>query len=246
MRRWLSESWVHGLIGALTLVATVVGVAWAVSHTASDPAPNAVTPTPTSALTPSTATRLPTELPQTGCVNNANAPVDCAASEAWLRVPVNPCAPQGASRRFGIDPDVKTLLIETRQSSESEHDSNCLVRPLAGTSSTAADLALTPPWSEELLTRLSACRQFREGDDVPCSTPHTIEYVGPWRTGHATPTQSLCEEPARTYVGERLDSPDSDLTISMFVEQGTTNYRCLVESRAPTQVSVWHRAGARK
>lgn len=226
---------VGGISAAVGAIAAVVALVPPLLPTSVPPAGSPAVLTPPTARTPSAP---PATTPATTCRAEDGQPAPCTDTGAGLVTAVDPCTPEDALRTLGIDPDLRQLDVRAEVV-----EGHCLIFPGAvahRAGASADDIRRLP--ASEAATILSLCYASASGPEVACSTPHTIEYVGPWLDQTQGSADKLCDDAARRYTNRTFDSPTEELAVVKLTAPG--KFRCAVTAPQPLTSSLWQIGGA--
>lgn len=236
MTDWGRVGAISGVVGAVAAVVALVpqllsaGGAPPTSPAAPTAPPSERTPSPQPGWGPATA-------PAALCAAEDGQPASCLDVGAGLVVATERCTPADAARTLGIDPALRQLDL-----SADLIDGRCLLRPGAvaqRAGASAEDIRRLP--ASESATILSLCFATSAGPEVSCSSPHTIEYVGPWLDQAQEPA-AVCDDAARRYTNRTFDSATEELEVVILTAPG--QYRCAVEAPERLTSSLWRIGGA--
>jgi hypothetical protein len=231
------------LLVALMPVAGAAASIWAVTGGSRDPSPaGRASDPPVSTAPPSVgdgdpnrrqrddeAARRPV---QGDCLADDGSLAPCTAVHRYelLGTPGEDCDADAALAHLGGRSDVDVLLVGPEQVALSGGGQACALGDPEGQ-------ALTGPLADAFVRGTGArwrwCSDARSGRDVPCSEPHTAEYVG---TAAPAPDLLGCQAAAEDYLEARFARVADRLTVTVVPAQpGSQRPTCSVNARG-TQV----------
>lgn len=176
------------------------------------------------------------------CVRGDGTRIECGNADAWLPVPTSSCDPASASQALGADPDKVELQVEARNI-----DGACAVAPTAAAKSAGATISdLQAIGKNTFEAAVLTCWTAPDPrTSVPCNQLHRFEPVAAWRPlQDPGQLQSVCQEAARSYVAETVDSMNGALSTSwVTTQEEQPRFRCLVQSRSPLTGTVYRLSG---
>ena len=224
---WVKIGSIAGVVGA---VAAVLTFAFPRDSSGGGAQP----PTSTSQLT-STQSSAPAG---GDCIDGQGQPAGCMDSDAGLVVAASPCDVDVALRTMGVDTGLRQVDVRAEVVGE-----RCVLKPgalAAPAGASAQDIRRLG--TAESVPALSLCYATQGGPEVPCSAPHTIEYVRPWQTNDDGQATQVCDAAARRYTNRTFDSPTEELKVGALKASG--QFRCAVAAPEPLTASVWQIGGA--
>jgi hypothetical protein len=172
-------------------------------------------------------------LPETG------GEVACATAGSGLVIDAGSCAATTFLAAAGLDPDLDALGVAVRRSG-----SACLAVPARWVTpdpTSGATLRVVLE-TRRVPDALRECARRASTDSLPCSRPHEVEWVGPWRPNTRTSgeNEQACLSSARTYSDDSLDDPQGPLRSQVFLgsQGGRPFYRCALVTDQTSSSSV--------
>lgn len=173
------------------------------------------------------------------CLDPTGSAIACADSAAGLAVSAEPCDSDAALRWLGVDTGLRQVAVEAK-----DVDGQCLLTPgdsARAAGATAADIRVLS--NGESVPSLTLCFATESGPEVPCSSPHRIEYVGQWLPDDGgSSAQQACDAAARRYANRTFESPTEELGV--VVLRTSDSYRCGISAPKSLDSSLWQIAGA--
>lgn len=158
------------------------------------------------------------------CLDERLDVLDCSAVHAYEIVALETCDDTAFIRYLGGDPAVDIVRAKGERLTLPTGRTVCVARgPMTGVESVGSVAGVLGTADGDAWR---ACADARTGlTDVPCSQPHTAEYV-------LLPSQSMsgvtCDDVAETYLGAPLDRFDGRLVVE--TDQRTDGIRCSVST----------------
>lgn len=231
--KWHKTVKVLAYIAASIIIGSVIyyRLVTALSSPRSEGAPaQSVASTPTAAVTATPA------LPVSECVDRQGNDVACAASGAGLVTEIDSCSTDAFLRTLALTPTPQVDL-----SAEQIHERCVLFPGEQATSTGASAIDIKALQDGEKASMLRSCLAANEGNEVPCSQPHFIEYVGPWTAPNNSPSDrsAECDMKAREYTKSTFTQYDNPLKVVLLSRADDGFYRCGVESSKQLSESLW-------
>lgn len=236
-------------IGALVVAGALVGTQPAEPSTAADggsAAPSSsATPLPERS-TPRVAEGGDREGEAEADCRVAGEPSPCAIDGAVLvSRQVEECSPAGVTRRWGLEPGLDALLIETLVSADGRE---CWISPaLAARTAGASALDVERAREGQVSPSLRACARRDGTETVSCSERHELEFVGQWQELPPVDVDDVCKTAAVRYTGTTLAGAQQvleSLVLRGEVVTGEQWFRCAVASDRTLDGSVRSIGGA--
>lgn len=179
--------------------------------TGTTPAPSTSPPAEPEPDTRDPGEEAPPRLARGDCVTDEASPVPCTAVHRYELVadPGEDCDVDAALAHLGGRPDVDVLLVGPQRLTLPGDREACVLGDPEGE-------VLAGPIADAFVRGAGArwrwCGDARSGRDVPCSEPHTDEYVG---TPEPAPDLAACQAAAEAYLGARFARVADRLTVTV-------------------------------
>ncbi|MDO5499510.1 MAG: hypothetical protein Q4F67_07510 [Propionibacteriaceae bacterium] len=176
------------------------------------------------------------------CVDEDGKAIECGGADAWLIVVAAPCDQPSATRSLGADPAALELQVEAK-----EINGLCAVTLRDNAKAAGATIGDLTSISEGTLASsvLTCWAEANPSTAVPCNQPHRFEPVTAWRpVADSAAIEATCKAAARAFVAGPVDQVNRPLlTRWVQTQEATPQYRCLVESRAALNGTVYRLSG---